>query len=202
MKLTILSVLIASAAAFAPAQTSNTITTELSAGKSTSPFANEIGAQAPLGFFDPLGMVGDGTQARFDRLRLVEVKHGRVAMMAVVGYLTTYAGVRSPGMENVPAGFDAIKKVNWDTFDVKANMIGTAVFIGMLEFVFMKDQYGLSEFPGDFRNGSLDFGWDKFDEATKVKKRSIELNNGRAAQMGILGLMVHEQMGNVDAILP
>lgn len=26
----------------------------------------------------------------------------------------------------------------------------------------------------------------------KLSKRAIELNNGRAAQMGILGLMVHE----------
>ena len=32
-------------------------------------------------------------------------------------------------------------------------------------------------------------------EADKLKKRSIELNNGRAAQMGILALMVHEQLG-------
>jgi hypothetical protein len=30
---------------------------------------------------------------------------------------------------------------------------------------------------------------------TKLKKRAIELNQGRAAQMGILALMVHEQLG-------
>jgi len=28
-----------------------------------------------------------------------------------------------------------------------------------------------------------------------MEKRAVELNNGRAAQMGILGLMVHEQLG-------
>ena len=28
------------------------------------------------------------------------------------------------------------------------------------------------------------------------KKKAIELNNGRAAQMGILGLMVHEKLNN------
>jgi hypothetical protein len=32
-------------------------------------------------------------------------------------------------------------------------------------------------------------------EEEKLKKRAIELNNGRAAQMGILALMVHEQLG-------
>jgi Chlorophyll A-B binding protein len=44
-------------------------------------------------------------------------------------------------------------------------------------------------------NRYIDFGWDKFDEETKLKKRAIELNNGRAAMMGILGLLVHEQLG-------
>jgi Chlorophyll A-B binding protein len=45
-------------------------------------------------------------------------------------------------------------------------------------------------------------GWDKQTEAWKTKKRATELNQGRAAQMGILGLMVHDQLGNIDTILP
>ena len=71
-------------------------------------------------------------------------------------------------------------------------------FIGTLELGVMKDEANGAEpgeFVGDFRNGSLDFGWDTFDEETKLSKRAIELNNGRAAMMGILGLMVHEQLG-------
>ena len=52
-----------------------------------------------------------------------------------------------------------------------------------------------NEFVGDSRNGYIDFGWDTFDEDEQLSKRAIELNNGRAAQMGILGLMVHEQLG-------
>lgn len=58
----------------------------------------------------------------------------------------------------------------------------------------MKDVVG-GEFPGDFRNDAFDFGWDTFDDQTKFVKRGIELNQGRAAMMGILALMVHEQLG-------
>ena len=56
---------------------------------------------------------------------------------------------------------------------------------------------GEAEFPGDFRNGFIDFGWDIFDDRVKLVKRGIELNNGRAAQMGILGLMVHEKINEL-----
>ena len=59
----------------------------------------------------------------------------------------------------------------------------------------MKDVTGKSEFPGDFRNGALDFGWGTFDEETKLSKRAIELNNDRTDMMGILGIMVHDQLG-------
>lgn len=37
-------------------------------------FENEVGAQAPLGFWDPLGLLATADQARFDRLRIVETK--------------------------------------------------------------------------------------------------------------------------------
>ena len=57
----------------------------------------------------------------------------------------------------------------------------------------MRDVEGTdNESVGNFRNGYIDFCWDDFDEETKLSKRAIELNNGRAAQMGILGLMMHE----------
>ncbi len=65
-----------------------------------------------------------------------------------------------------------------------------------------RDNSGTAEFVGDFRNGVLDFGWDDQTDAWKTKKRTIEINNGRAAMMGILGLMVHEGMGDVGMILP
>mmetsp|Transcript_55708 Transcript_55708/g.118496 ORF Transcript_55708/g.118496 Transcript_55708/m.118496 type:complete len:240 (+) Transcript_55708:605-1324(+) len=155
-----------------------------------------------LGFFDPLGLLNDADQERFDRLRLVELKHGRISMLAVVGYLTTASGYRFPNFPaDVPAGFKAWGALA-STDDGKTILAQMMAFFAVAEIV-NRDADWLdneAEFVGDFRNGALDFGWDKFDDATKMKKRAIELNNGRAAQMGILGLMVHEQLG--VSILP
>ncbi len=41
-------------------------------------------------------------------------------------------------------------------------------------------------------------GW---DQATIDKKIAIELNNGRAAMMGILGLVIHEKLDNNPYII-
>ena len=192
MKLSILASLIAGAAAFAPSQQASS-TTALRAAD----FSDDIGVTAPLGVWDPLNVLTNSmaTDAKIERLRAVEIKHGRVAMLAVVGYLVTKAGVRLPGLEDVPSGFAA-----WDALpgEVLGQMGITWIFMEMAN----RDQTGNAEFPGDFRNGYLDFGWDSQSEEWKKNKRTIELNQGRAAQMGILGLMIHEYMGNVDDILP
>lgn len=69
------------------------------------------------------------------------------------------------------------------------------IFIGFLEVFVMKQKEG--SFPGDMsRVNPFEKQWDSFDEETKLRKRAIELNNGRAAQMGIFGLIVHEVINN------
>jgi hypothetical protein len=121
-------------------------------------------------------------------------------MQAFLGQIVTRAGVHLPGdidysgdsFDSFPNGWAAI--AGPDAIP-QGGLIQIILFIGALELAVMKDVTGEAEFPGDFRNGSLDFGWDTFDEETKLKKRAIELNNGRAAMMGILGLLMHEQLG-------
>merc|ERR1711935_393191 len=197
MKTAILASLIAAASAFAPVQQAAKTTTSLSA------FEEELGAQPPLGFFDPLGLVEDGDQEKFERLRYVELKHGRICMLGVVGYLVTAAGVRLPGtiqmdgtkFSDIGYGFEAVKGVDNDGW------VQIALLIGALELFVMKDVTG-GEFPGDLRNDFIDYGWDSFDDETKFQKRAIELNQGRAAMMGMLALMVHDKLGNVDLFFP
>ena len=190
MKTAILASLIASAAAFAPAQQG-----AASSSLAAKDYSKEIGVQMPLGLWDPLNILATASDEKYARLRATELKHGRVAMLGVVGYLTTYAGVRWPGMEDVPAGFAAWKAL---PETVVGQMVAAWIFMEMAN----RDQTGNAEFDGDFRNGYLDFGWDSQSDAWKANKRAIELNQGRAAQMGLLGLMVHDAMGNVKDILP
>lgn len=161
-------------------------------------FENEIGAQAPLGFFDPLGLLADADSERFNRLRYVEIKHGRISMLAVLGHIVTTGGLRLPGdidlsgtsFESIPTGLAALRAIP------ASGLAQIVAFIGFLELFVMKDVTGEGEFVGDFRNGALDFGWDAFTPEEQERKRAIEINNGRAAMMGILALMVHEELTN------
>ena len=59
-------------------------------------FSTYIGAGAPLGFWDPLGLTKTSGFAQntpelaltlFRRNRIVEIQHGRVAMLASIGYI-------------------------------------------------------------------------------------------------------------------
>jgi hypothetical protein len=124
-------------------------------------------------------------------------------MLAVAGYLITAAGVRFPGAENVPDGLAAFKYLLNDPTGAGQNVLYQMGAFFVVAEIVNRDADWLdnkAEFVGDYRNGALDFGWDKLDDATKMRKRQIELNNGRAAQMGIWGLVTHEVMGN--SILP
>jgi len=139
MKLAIVASLLAGATAFAPVAQKTTSTTS-----SLKAFENEAGATLPLGFWDPLGLVSDGDQEKFDRLRLVEVKHGRIAMLAVVGNLVTEAGYRLPGdidlsgtkFSDLPAGYAGLEAIPY------AGKIQLLAFIGFLEVFVMRDFVG------------------------------------------------------------
>mmetsp|Transcript_8351 Transcript_8351/g.8508 ORF Transcript_8351/g.8508 Transcript_8351/m.8508 type:complete len:200 (+) Transcript_8351:46-645(+) len=151
-------------------------------------FESEIGAQPPLGFWDPLGLLAEADQERFDRLRYVETKHGRIAMLAILGHLVTSAGIRLPGDIAYGLPFSEMKTglAAFETIPA-AGIAQTVAFIGLIELGFQARQEEIEE--AQLKAS----GW---DEETIAKKKAIELNNGRAAQMGILALMVHEKLNN------
>eukprot|EP00640_Fibrocapsa_japonica_P007185 CAMPEP_0113933928 /NCGR_PEP_ID=MMETSP1339-20121228/1277_1 /TAXON_ID=94617 /ORGANISM="Fibrocapsa japonica" /LENGTH=200 /DNA_ID=CAMNT_0000935497 /DNA_START=145 /DNA_END=747 /DNA_ORIENTATION=+ /assembly_acc=CAM_ASM_000762 len=188
------------ASAFVPSSmppTTSVSSTKLNIAVQNEQFEDALGAQPPIGFWDPLNLLKDADQERFDRLRYVEIKHGRISMLAVLGHLVQQ-NVRLPGylsryydikFSDVPNGLAAWSKVPAQGF------FQIFFFIGFLEMLVWKQQD--SGIPGDF---GIEWAGD-YDEETKLRKRAIELNNGRAAMMGILGLMVHEKLSNQPYII-
>jgi hypothetical protein len=163
-------------------------------------FKNALGAQPPLGFFDPLGLLKDADEERFQRLRDVEIKHGRISMLAVLGHIVTTAGVRLPGdiafgvpFSSIDTGFAALSGPNAMPQQGLAQLI---IFIGAIDLGF--SNYAKPEVEAACVERMEAAGW---NEAKQDSKRAIELNNGRAAQMGILALMVHEKLNNDPYII-
>jgi len=131
----------------------------------------QLGAQDPLGFWDPLDLCTD--EATFRDYRIKELKHGRAAMMGALGMLGQSL-VQVPGMEGVPKSVNAL-------FVGNGMVGGIAVFalIGVLEAtVFVQDE---SKEPGNFGNP---LPW--FDDYSD-EMRARELNNGRIAMFAAIG---------------
>jgi len=75
-------------------------------------------------------------------------------------------------------------------------LIQTFIFIGVCDIAFTNIAQPQVEAGCEQRMDLL-----KWSESKKDSKRAIELNNGRAAQMGILALMVHEKLDNNPYII-
>merc|ERR1719487_426807 len=147
--------------------------------------ANEIGAMAPLGYFDPLGFANGADEASFKNLRAAEIKHGRVAMMAAVGAVAQSL-FRFPGFEDVKGTFTAAGD---------ANAVGglAAIFVvsGALELFVWKEQPGKE--AGNFGDPA---GLNQYTEDMRMK----EINNGRMAMISVLGIFGAELATGKDAL--
>ena len=69
-------------AAFAPAPQQPTITSRVAAWKDDV----AVGVTAPMGYFDPLGLSQGKSDEMMNMYREAELKHGRVAMAACLGW--------------------------------------------------------------------------------------------------------------------
>lgn len=134
---------------------------------------SQIGAQAPLGFWDPAGFTKD--EASFKDLRAKEIKHGRLAMMGALGMLGQSL-VQVPGMEGVPKDVTACLVGNGQT----GFLAILAVIAGLEAAVFVQDP---NKEPGNFGNP---LPW--FDDYSD-EMRSKELNNGRIAMFSAIGII-------------
>jgi len=110
-------------------------------------------------------------------------------MMAVLGHIVTAKGDRISGDIAFGVPFSSIKPGlgALDTMPA-AGIWQIVLFVGLLEWGYGYQQKNIEE---ECKMRMTAFGW---NEAAQRRKSAIELNNGRAAQMGILALMVHEKV--------
>ena len=139
MKLAILATLLAGTAAFAPTQSTTKQSTSLSNGRADLEAIAQK-ANPTLKFYDPLNLSeqdfwGKGNEATISWLRQSEIKHGRIAMFAFVGYIvqSNFVFPWAQTMEGAPhPSADLVPEAQWDAIPLGAKWQIFAV-ISMLE---------------------------------------------------------------------
>jgi len=130
--------------------------------------------------FDPLGL-SDWVPVEW--LRESELKHGRVCMLAVVGFVATDCGLRLPGdMHNVASINAHDMAVDLGAMTQILTFILAAECIGFLAILEMLDGSGRK--PGDFGFDPLEIGG-----ATDPEMQLKELENGRLAMLAFSGIV-------------
>jgi hypothetical protein len=196
MKLVATLALFGSAAAFAPAPSANKAT-------SLNAFVAEDipGALSPVGFFDPLGFAAKADEPTLKRYREAELTHGRVAMLAVVGFLVGEAVESKTVLFNGQVSGPAI------THLAQVNPVFWILLgAGIAKAEFQRAEIGWVEpkdvpfdKPGLLRETYIpgDLGFDplglKPDDAEEFKlMQTKELQNGRLGMLAAAGFLAQE----------
>merc|ERR1719301_300187 len=179
-----------------------------------------------IGFWDPFNLIeegdfwGLGNEATIGYLRHAEIKHGRVAMAAFLGFLLQSLPIVSGEHLLAPyRGYVAgvSPQEQWENVPASGKF-QILIFIGMLEsygegagnpegYV----HYTKGGLPGYFPpikgvrpefvfNLYDPFDWFKEDK-DKVRGRQVEINNGRLAMLGLFSLLAESRApGAVPAL--
>ncbi|CAJ1346897.1 unnamed protein product [Effrenium voratum] len=157
-------------------------------------FEDELGVQPPLGYFDPLGLSKDGDFAEFYRRREAEIKNGRVAMYATIGYIIPeyfrWPGYLSPTEDltfaDCPNGLQALLKVPPEGW------LQILAWCGMYEFLINQPKHP-SE-PGNYYKGRLGVlpGTMIVDPEKRKRSLNAELANGRLAMVAITWMWIQD----------
>ena len=138
---------------------------------------------------------------------VMEIKHGRAAMLGFLHVILIEAGVRFPTeqCEAAPAGLiaslESMPTFAWLQIMLICCMAETG-WGGRSDGIVSQFGFGEAQTtekePGDIGGRA----WIRYDEpGEKAFKLNAERNNGRAAMLGITGCLLHEIVG-VDALYP
>jgi len=161
------------------------------------------GTLDPVEDFDPLGFANDADLQQMKGYREAETTHGRVAMLAVVGFLVTEGPVSfhplfDTASKDIGPAIRHLDEVRASTpffFEILAIVIGAAEFgrslagwekPGNEENLALKVDY----YPGDIGFDPLGLKPDNWEDFSEMSTK--ELQQGRLAMLGIAGIVAQE----------
>ena len=143
-----------------------------------------IGAIPPMGYFDPLGLSKGKTLEQMKQFRGVELKHGRVAMAAMLGYWT------QPFLHPLAASCHITKVADPVASGIELPFVGKMqilVFCAWIEYLtYLQKQGNPDVRPGDLMGAAE---WVDQDEPLWLSYQQKELSNGRLAMVAFAGLI-------------
>ena len=152
------------------------------------------GITDPLGFFDPLNFCEDASEGKIKFYREVELKHGRVAMLAALGFLVgEQFHPLWGGAIDVPS-YIAFQETPLQTF-WPAVILLLAVPEVFSVFTFESPNVEKWAIKADHVSGDLGFdplGLKPAGEAELLNMQTKELNNGRLAMLACAGIVTQE----------
>merc|ERR1719486_557982 len=150
------------------------------------------GVTKPMGFFDPLDFCGEASEGKIKFYREVELKHGRVAMLASLGFLVgEQFHPLFGGNIDVPS-YIAFQETPLQTFwPAVVFLISIAEVFSVFTFQNPAGSQpwsiSLDHEPGDL--GFDPLGLKPTSAAELAAMQTKELNNGRLAMIAIAGMV-------------
>jgi len=169
------------------------------------------GSIAPVGVFDPLGLLPTSVD-EVKRFREAEVTHGRVAMLATLGFLIGENFHPLFGLDGKEIlaidSLTEVRKVFPAFFEVLVVAIGGAeLFRAKAGWTAPYDRISQSKatvlnsayYPGDI--GFDPLGLKPKDAAAFVEMQTKEIQNGRLAMLAIAGFVAQELVDHKPILL-
>uniref|UniRef100_A0A6C0HTB4 Uncharacterized protein n=1 Tax=viral metagenome TaxID=1070528 RepID=A0A6C0HTB4_9ZZZZ len=144
------------------------------------------GATKPLGFFDPLGFSKNKPQTELVRLREAELKHGRWGMISALAIPVTELVTHKQSIHLLDDPATLITLITFvGAFEFSSMVLGWEKPIDQSKYFLMKEDY-----QGDLG----------FNMRTNEFMSNAELNNGRLAMIGSIGMIAQELVTNQPLI--
>lgn len=129
--------------------------------------------------FDPLNL--GNTDEKMEKYTVAEIKHGRVAMIATMGYFMP-ENFRFPGCESFENGLGAFSTIPLEGW------VQLIAFIGAHDILVKPRDGGMGAYDLGFGTELLD----GIDDEELERRQTVERNNGRLAMIAIIGLMFQD----------